>query len=66
MTKSELQEISRERKFISKRLDILDPDNPIENQERERLFNRLDTLEQKLDQSIAESERKKDYLTIVT
>ena len=49
MTKHELNEITQERKYISNRLYILDPDNAIENQERERLLHRLDFLEHKID-----------------
>ena len=49
MTKHELNKISQERKYIGNQLYILDPDNPIENQERERLLQRLDFLEYKID-----------------
>ena len=49
MTKYELNEISQERKYISNQLYILDPDNPIESQEREILLQRLDFLEYKID-----------------
>lgn len=49
MTKHELNEISQERKYISNQLYILDPDNPIENQKREWLLQRLDFLEHKID-----------------
>ena len=49
MTKYELNEISQERRNISSQLHILDPDNPIENQKREWLLQRLDFLEYKID-----------------
>ena len=49
MTKHELNEVSQERKYISSRLYILDPDNSIESQARERLLQRLDFLEHKID-----------------
>ncbi len=49
MTKHELNEISQERKYISNQLYILDPNNPIENQKREWLLQRLDFLEYKID-----------------
>lgn len=49
MTKHELNKISQERKYISNQLHILDPNNSIENQKRERLGLRLDFLEHKID-----------------
>ena len=49
MTKYELNQITQERKYISSQLHILDPDNPIENQKRERFLQRLDFLEYKID-----------------
>ena len=48
MTKRELKNISKERKYISKTLDILDPNNSIENQERESLLQRLGFLKNKV------------------
>ena len=49
MTKHELNKISQERKYISNQLNILDSDNPIENQKREWLLQRLDFLEYQID-----------------
>lgn len=49
MTKAELQNISQEREYIINRLSLLDPDNAIESQERERLLCQLDCLEHKID-----------------
>ena len=48
MTKGELKNISKERKYISKTLDILDPNNSIENQGRESLLQRLGFLKNKV------------------
>ena len=57
MTRGELKNISEERKYISKKLNILDPNNPIENQEREGLLQRLDFLKNKI-RSTSISNRK--------
>ena len=59
MTKHELNEVSQERKYISSRLYILDPDNSIENQERERLLQRLDFLEYKIDCALLSTRRNR-------
>ena len=59
MTKHELNEITQERKYIGSRLYILDPDNPIESQERERLFQRLDFLESKIDYALLSIRRNR-------
>ena len=48
MKKVELRNISQEREYISKQLTLLNPNNAIENQERERLLYRLDFLEHKI------------------
>ena len=49
MTKIEMQNIADEITYIDKTLSILSPDNPIENQQREKLLYRLDFLEHKID-----------------
>ena len=49
MTEVELKEISKEIDVIYKKVSILDPDNPIENSQRERLLKRWDFLDHKLD-----------------
>ena len=59
MTKGELKNISEERKYISKKLNILDPNNPIENQERERLLYRLDFLKNKLHSNLISKRKHK-------
>ncbi len=51
MTKYELKAISTEIDCISEQLSILDPDNPIENQMRERLLYRWDFLDYQLEQA---------------
>ena len=48
MIKGELKNISKEREYISKTVDILDPNNPIENQEREGLLQKLGFLKSKV------------------
>ena len=53
MTRYELSQITEERKYISRQLKILSPDNIIENQQRERLLQRLDYLEYKIDCALA-------------
>ena len=64
MTRQELKIISQERRYISKKLHILDPDNPIENQQREQLFLRLVFLEHKIDRALLSIKQNK--LRIIT
>lgn len=59
MTRQELSEITTERKYIDSRLDVLDPDNLIENQEMERLLQKLDFLEYKLNFALKENRRER-------
>ena len=44
-----MQDIHKEVAYIGQRLSILSPNNPIENQQRERLLHRLDFFEYKID-----------------
>ena len=60
MTKGELKNISKERKYISKILDILDPNNPIENQKREGFLQRLGLLKSDV-RSASISNRKNKF-----
>ena len=64
MTREEMNNIDEELIYIEKKLAILFPDNPIENQERERLLSRLDFLEYQIDCSIAA--KKRSHLRLVT
>ena len=57
ITKTEMASIDREISYIGERLSILSPNNPIENQQRERLLCRLDFLEHKIDYFLASGER---------
>ena len=59
MTNCELNNISREIDYISKKLSILDPDNVIENKLRERLFQRWDFLDYKLNCALKSAKRKR-------
>lgn len=59
MTKAELKQISLERKEISKRLAILDPDNVIESQEIDRHLYRLSFLKHQIDYALMTIKSKK-------
>ena len=59
MTKAELKQISLERKEISKRLAILNPDNAIESQEIDHHLYRLSFLKHQIDSALMAIKRKK-------
>ena len=63
MTRKEMNNISKEIRYIEKRLDILSSNNSIEGQERRRLLKRLDFLEYKVNHLISE---KKYHLKLVS
>ena len=64
MTKIEMKNIADEITYIDKQLSILSPDNPIENQQRERLLCRLDFLEYKIDCFLLS--KKRNHLRLVS
>lgn len=67
ITKAEMQEISKEIDYIEQRLDILSSNNPIENQERRRLLQRLDFLEYQVDHLRTFSTKKnKSHLKLIS
>ena len=59
MTKGELKNISKEREYISKTLNILDPNNSIENRGREGLLQRLGFLKSKVCSSLISTRKNK-------
>ena len=64
ITKAEMKRIDKEITYIEKKLDILSPDNPIENQQRETLLSRLDYIEYQLDRfTISE---QKNHLRLIS
>ena len=64
MTKVEMKNIADEITYIDKKLSILSPDNPIENQQREKLLCRLDFLEYKIDCFLLS--KKQSYLRLIS
>ncbi len=64
ITKVEMISIDREISYIDERLSVLSPENPIENQQRERLLYRLDFLEHKID-CFLESAKKRPQLRVI-
>ena len=64
MTRFEMKNIADEITYIEKKLSILSPDNPIENQQRERLLSRLDFLEYKIDCFLLS--KKRNHLRLVS
>ena len=59
ITKAEMKRIDTEITYIEKKLDILSPDNPIENQQREKLLCRLDYIEYQLDRFIISEQKNR-------
>lgn len=57
MTKHELHKISQEIRQISRKLQVLDSNNPIEYQQRDSFFNRWDFLDHKVAMALKEAKR---------
>ena len=64
MTNFEMKNIADEITYIDQQLSILDPDNLIENQRRERLLCRLDFLEYKIDCFLLS--KKRSHLRLIS
>ena len=64
MTNFEMKNIADEITYIDQQLSILDPDNLIENQQRERLLCRLDFLEYKIDCFLLS--KKRSHLRLIS
>ncbi len=64
MTKIEMKNITDEITYIDKQLSILSPNNPIENQQRDRLLCRLDFLEHKIDCFLLS--KKQNHLRLIS